>query len=95
LAKAACIWAAIDVWTLVASVSWVAAVVPQFKSGSVVAVSSGVHASGEISADFAVAVWSDAVGSLEQAALEQIVTAAKMLNHLLETMMFDFMTRSS
>jgi hypothetical protein len=78
-------------WKLLASATWVELMALQPKNGAAVA-SSGVHARGEIWADFALAVFSPLDGSFEEQppelnATEQTAAAAKPLNHFFETMM--------
>jgi hypothetical protein len=86
-ANAACIWAAIAAWVLDATARLVAVVAPQLRNGAAEAVNIGVHASGAmVCGDSALAVGSGGVGSLE-AQLEQIVSAARTLNSLFDTMM--------
>jgi hypothetical protein len=88
-ANAACICAAIAAWVLVARARLVAEVAPQFRSGAVEAVKSGVHVSGAIDCGDSVLVVGsdDGVGSLEAHALEQTATAARTLNSLFDTML--------
>jgi hypothetical protein len=94
-ANAACIWAAIEAWALLARARLVAEVAPQFKSGTVEAVNICVQVSGAtaVPAAAAAATWGDSAfdvgsdgdGSLEAQALAHIPTAARTLNSLLDT----------
>jgi hypothetical protein len=77
-----------EVCMLVAVVKLAAPSAPQLRNG--VVVNSGVHASVATCGDSAFAVDSDAAGSPEEHALEQIATAATTPNHF-----FDSMSRSS